>query len=259
MRLKRTSLLGLPISLSATSAETVEGIAQSLRSDRPTLVTFVNPHAFYLSSINQSYLNSLWHFDMVLPDGIGTVKALQWLHNQNVERQSFDTTSLYHPVLDLLDQGGFSLCLIGAKPGIAHLAQQKMEAKYPHVDYRGCLDGFCSFDEAVRWTIERRPDVVIVGMGAPRQEAYLLRLKQSGFTGLGMTCGGFLDQIAENETYYPKIVDALDMRWVYRLFKEPRRLARRYLIEYRGFVLSVLYRRASKALFDHDGIPIVWR
>ena len=246
MGLNRTSLLGLPISLSSSPSDTAEAIDRILASPDPGLVTFINPHAFYLSSENQSYLNSLWHFDMVLPDGIGAVLALRWLHNQKVERQSFDATSLYHPVLRLLNQRRCSLCLVGAKPNIADLAQAKMASKYPNIAYRGCIDGFCSFDTAIRWTMERMPDVVIVGMGAPRQESFLLRLKQSGFRGLGITCGGFLDQIAENEIYYPKLFDKTDTRWLYRLLKEPKRLSRRYLFEYRGFILNVLYRYAAK-------------
>jgi N-acetylglucosaminyldiphosphoundecaprenol N-acetyl-beta-D-mannosaminyltransferase len=259
MQPKRVSLLGLPVSLSATKASTVSSMMQILRSPTPGLVTFVNPHAFYLSSINQGYLNSLWHFDLVLPDGIGVVKAMRWLHRENVERQSFDATSLFNPVFSLLNDGKFSLCLIGAKPSIASLAQKRMMSKYPQIHYKGCLDGYRSFDELVAWTMERKPDVVLVAMGAPHQEAFLLRLKQSGFSGLGITCGGFFDQFSESVSYYPPIVDKLEMRWIYRLLREPKRLARRYLIEYRGFVLNVLYRRAVRRVFNQSDMPMIWK
>ena len=219
MQPERASLLGLPVSLSAKTTDTLSMMERILSGSSAGLVTFINPHAFYLASVSQSYLNCLWHFDLVLPDGIGVVKALRWLHGEDVERQSFDATSLFDPVLDLLSQGGHSLCLVGSKPTIANSAKERMRAKYPDIRYAGCLDGFRSFDESVAWIMDRNPDAVLVGMGAPNQEAFLLRLKQSGFSGLGITCGGFFDQLTEGERYYPYIIDKLDLRWLYRLFK----------------------------------------
>ncbi len=255
----RTSLMGLPVSLSGRLEDTLSVVEKILASPSPGLITFINPHAFYLSSTSQGYLNSLWHCDVVLPDGIGVVKALRWLNNKDVERQSFDATSLYDPVFKLLNQGSFSLCLIGAKPAIAEAAQEKMAATYPDIRYLGSLDGFRSFHESIDWVMARKPDVVLVGMGAPYQEAFLIRLKQSGFTGLGITCGGFFDQMVKRDRYYPQIFDSLNLRWLYRLSKEPQRLARRYLVEYRSFVLNVLYRRAMHRVFGQHDIPVVWK
>jgi len=203
-------------------------------------VSFINPNAFHLRWGDQAYANALWQFDLILPDGIGVVKALRWINGIDVERQSFDCTSLFHPILNHLDLTRSSLCIIGGHPGVAEQAKEKMRYVYPNVDYLGVMDGFRSFDEITNWVKVRDPDVVLVGMGAPAQESVLLRLKYDGFSGIGLTCGGFLDQYILDSQYYPVFIDRMNLRWLYRLVNEPRRLGQRYLIQYQSFVYDVI-------------------
>lgn len=240
MELRKSSLLGLPVSHARSMADSLTLIQERLSKREPCIVSFINPYAFDLRWSDQAYGNALWHFDLILPDGIGVVKALRWLNGVDVERQSFDATSLFRPVLSHLNTERKSLCIVGGQPGVAECAQQKMRDAYPDVDYLGVLDGFRPFEEIVEWVKAREPDVVLIGMGAPVQESVLLRLKYEGFSGVGFTCGGFLDQYVVNSQYYPTIFDRLDLRWLYRLICEPRRLGRRYLIQYQNFLFDVL-------------------
>jgi len=76
-------------------------------------------------------------------------------------------------------------------------------------------------------------------MGSLVQESFLLALMGSGWRGLGFTCGGFLDQLSNGFNYYPKLVNALNLRWAYRLAKDPRRLWRRYLLDYPVFAFGL--------------------
>lgn len=236
----KSSLLGLPVSLAETIDTTLRIVSKHLAEREPCIVSFINPYAFDLRVGDQAYANALWQFDMVLADGIGVAKALQWLNGMSVERQSFDATSLFHPVLRQLNCMKKSVCLVGGHPGIAERALQRMKQAYPDVDFLGAQDGYRAFDETIDWVLTRNPDVVLVGMGAPIQESFLLRLKQAGFLGVGFTCGGFLDQYALDPKYYPGIVDRLELRWLYRMIKEPRRLSRRYLVQYQTFVFDLL-------------------
>lgn len=65
------------------------------------------------------------------------------------------------------------------------------------------------------------PDFLIVGMGALMQERFLLKVKDAGYRGIGFTCGGFIHQTANNEIdYYPAWVDRMNLRFLYRMFKE---------------------------------------
>lgn len=239
MSIPKASLLGLPVSLSVSIETTLSFVFSRLKNRESCIVSFINPHAFNIRLADQAYANGLWHFDLVLPDGIGVVKALKWINAIGVERQSFDATSLFHPVLAHLNEHNKSICLVGGLPGVAERALKKMRVTYGDVDFLGALDGYRPYQETIDWVQTRQPDVVLVGIGAPTQESILLRLKQSGFSGLGFTCGGFFDQYASASQYYPKIVDQLELRWLYRLICEPRRLGRRYLVHYQTFVSDV--------------------
>ena len=227
----------------------MHAITEGLMRKSGMCVTFINPHAFYLRAVDQGYANCLWHFDLVLADGIGVSKAVRWLSGESIERQSFDNTSLFRPVLSHLNENKNSIAILGGKPGVAEKAAAKMKSNFPRVRCLGSRDGFLDFGELLNWILALQPDVVLVGMGAPIQEKFLLRLKQSGYRGLAITCGGFLDQYIEGETYYPAIVDKFNIRFAYRLYREPKRLAKRYLIEYQIFILYVMQGLFRKNLF----------
>ncbi|MGE3623585.1 MAG: WecB/TagA/CpsF family glycosyltransferase, partial [Bdellovibrionales bacterium] len=61
-----------------------------------------------------------------------------------------------------------------------------------------------------------------------------------GYGGLAITCGGFFDQYLEGDKYYPDWVDTWNLRFAWRLYKEPRRLWKRYLIDYQFFIWTAL-------------------
>jgi len=84
--------------------------------------------------------------------------------------------------------------------------------------------------------LEYNPDIVIAGMGGVKQEKFLLDLVARGWRGVGFTCGGYLDQLAKRYHYYPRWVDRYNLRFAYRLWQEPSRLWRRYLLEYPLFL-----------------------
>jgi len=81
---------------------------------------------------------------------------------------------------------------------------------------------------------------VLCGMGVPHQERFLLTLKNAGYGGLMISCGGFVDQLAAAQRYYPAWVDKLELRWAWRIYQEPRRLWRRYLVDYWPFILATM-------------------
>ena len=109
--------------------------------------------------------------------------------------------------------------------------------KYPGLNVTACYSGYGQDpDEARQLFVANQVELVICGMGAPLQEQFLDRLVKDGWQGVGFTCGGFLDQTINWKGSYPEWVDRHDLRFLYRLVKEPRRLWRRYLIEYQVFL-----------------------
>ena len=250
-----TDLFGLPLSLDADEPAVLARVDAAIRGES-TYVSFVNPHAWALKDRIADYAGLLAGMDLVLADGIAVAKAAGWTTGAPVSRLSFDTTSLYLPVLGRLEAQGGGLFVVGAKPGVAERAVARMRRTFPGIDYKGVLDGYLPEAEAVDRILAARPHMVLCGMGAPYQERFLARLREAGFAGIAFTCGGFLDQLAETERYYPGWVDRLEARWLYRLVREPRRLWRRYLVEYRPFLAQVLRARLRGATAPLTG-PLV--
>jgi len=70
-------------------------------------------------------------------------------------------------------------------------------------------------------TLDINPDVVVVGMGALVQDRFAVLLRDLGCRSSIYTCGGFLHQTINRINYYPKWINRLHLRTLYRLIKEP--------------------------------------
>jgi N-acetylglucosaminyldiphosphoundecaprenol N-acetyl-beta-D-mannosaminyltransferase len=96
----------------------------------------------------------------------------------------------------------------------------------------------------IRSILRSRARIVIAGLGAPRQERYLLELREAGFRGAAFTCGGYLDQIVRRGVkYYPDAVERLNLRFLQRLLDQPTKMTARYVIEYAPFYACLARRR----------------
>lgn len=246
----KTETVGVPVHavLTANADRTIEAVLELLdgAGREGLLVTFVNPAAVPLARRSASFRQSLRDFDLVFPDGVGMCLAIKWLHGLTARRVSFDTTSLAPAVFKQACSGDLSVVLVGGGPQVAETARAQLAENFPGIRITGCFDGFGNLEAKASAVKELAPDIVICGMGSGRQESFLLELKAQGWRGWGFTCGGYLDQLGAGMTYYPAWVDAANLRWAYRLVREPGRLWRRYLIEYSHFGLLVCAARVNK-------------
>ncbi|WP_296711162.1 WecB/TagA/CpsF family glycosyltransferase [Rhodoblastus sp.] len=237
--LLRASVLGFPTVFADELEDVVRFVVRRIQERRPLLTTFVNPSSISVADSNAGYKNNLLDFDLVLPDGIAFAKAAQWLSGRRAARVSFDSTSLAPPVLSALAHQRSSIMLVGGRPGVAAAARRRLLERFPTLRVIDALDGYGDMEAKTDFIVERAPDVVICGMGAGAQEEHLLSLRAKGWKGFGFTCGGYLDQLNGGFQYYPRIADRLQLRWAYRIWREPRRLGRRYVVQYPRFLAKL--------------------
>jgi len=244
----RVNLHGIPVDSVDHATTVMRTLLAHVDARQPFLLTFVNPAAWAIRRREADYANILRRFDLVLPDGIGVVQVLRALHDPKARRFSFDASSLYLPLFAALDERRASVFVAGAGPGVAGRAVARMREEFPAIDYRGHCDGYAARAALRRAIIEAAPDVVLCGMGVPHQERFLLSLEAAGYGGVMISCGGFVDQLAAASRYYPAWIDRLELRWAWRLYQEPRRLWRRYLVDYWPFILGSLPALARRRL-----------
>jgi N-acetylglucosaminyldiphosphoundecaprenol N-acetyl-beta-D-mannosaminyltransferase len=178
----------------------------------------------------------LGKFTVVLPDGIGMCWAVRLLHGAVAARVSFDTTSLAPLVFQRAAQDGLTIALVGGRSGVAECAASQLRRAFPALRIVAIYPGYGDCSRTITELAALSPSIVICGMGAGPQEQFLIRLAETGWSGIGFTCGGYLDQLAQRLHYYPRWIDAANLRWAYRLIREPRRLARRYGLDYAVFL-----------------------
>ncbi len=232
MHVIRTTTLNLPVDAIVGPPVFTELLEGFREQGVARLFTFVNPGAIALTRRVTDYQDLLAAFDAVLPDGIGMCWAVRVMHKLRAARVSFDTTSFAPAVMEWAVTNHFTVALVGGRPGVAQRAAEQLAKAYPKLEIGLVLDGFGDWTEKIEEIRRHAPDIVICGMGSGQQERFLLSLTAAGWSGFGFTCGGYLDQLADGLHYYPAWIDAANLRWAYRLFREPRRLARRYLIDY---------------------------
>lgn len=200
------------------------------------LVTFVNPFNYGLldAVFKDQELKEFCYYS----DG-SLLCSLLKLKGKRVARISFDFTSIAQSVFENAVKKSQSVALVGGYEGAALGVQEHLRSRFPGIDIRYQSSGFFS-DKVSRDDVLQvcsNLDLVVVGMGSPYQEKFLLDLKGIGWMGTGYTCGAFFEQTARSGgEYYPVLLNKLQMRWLYRLWDEPKKMARRYFVAYPKFI-----------------------
>lgn len=148
------------------------------------------------------------------------------VYGKQVTRRSFDMTSMAPELFSYAEENGKTIYIVASKQEQVEKAMEIFRERYPKVKFAGYRNGYFAseqeMDEEAKHITELNPDFLIVGMGALMQEKFLLKVKNAGYQGVGFTCGGFIHQTSKNEIdYYPAWVDKTNLRFVYRMWKEP--------------------------------------
>ncbi len=165
--------------------------------------------------------------DICTPDGIGVVYASKMIHNPVPERvPGFDLTC---GLLQSISKTGEGVFLFGAKPGIAETAKEKLQEKYPGLVVSGTHDGYFTDDDNTRIIKEINDSgakLLLVCLGAPKQEKWIYAHKDELQVQLAMGVGGALDVFAGNVKRAPQFFIKCNLEWLYRFIKQPSRLRR---------------------------------
>ena len=239
-----TRRIGLLNVCATTQDDAVERVARSVACSSADIFAFCNAHtvntgyssAEFVSAVDQATLFN---------DGVGVDLAGKILYGQSFPA-NLNGTDLTPRILDGLPPGT-RIFLVGSAPGVALIAQQMLSALHPKLRFVGAEDGFFSMDaepELAHKIVATGAQLVLIGMGQPRQELWAARNRNS--IGAVLLCvGAFLDFTAGEVRRAPSWIRRFRLEWVFRLAHEPRRLMRRYLIGNAAFVLRILRQRLN--------------
>jgi alpha-1,3-mannosyltransferase len=212
-------------------------VVAAVATKQPYMIFFANAHTINTARQIDGFSRALQRA-LVLNDGIGVDLASRWLYRRPFPTNLAGTDF----VPELLDRfpGGTRLFLLGASPGVADRAALAIRAQHRHIEVVGTQHGFFAKEDEAG-VLDRiaasGAQFVLVAMGHPRQETWVAQ-NIDRLPATVMCVGALLDFFA-GMPRAPLWVRQLRMEWIFRLLKEPRRLARRYVIGNATFLASI--------------------
>ncbi|HEY8362993.1 MAG TPA: WecB/TagA/CpsF family glycosyltransferase [Tissierellaceae bacterium] len=231
-----------------TFQEAVEEIKSFLQGDSLRVIYTPNPEIVMGAKDNENLRDLLNKGDLVTPDGIGLIYASRIKKKPIKERVTGYDLSL--KMLEIANDNGFGLYLLGGKEGVAEKAAQNIKKDYPNIRiagyhhgyFKGSHNGNQGHEEEKKIIDEinsTNPDIIFVGLGFPKQEIWIdtNRNKIKGKVIIGN--GGVMDILSGNVKAAPNIIRKMGFEWLYRLIRQPSRIKRQIALP--KFMLHVIF------------------
>jgi len=214
-----------------TLPEAVDAIAAMVRAGARGWVATVNVATLMTMRSDPRLQAFVDRASLVVADGQPLVLASRWIATALPERVA--GIDLLEALFARAERDGFGVYLLGARAEVLPAAVSRIKSRWPRLRLCGAADGYFSEEEArtrSRTVAQSRADVLIVGMGVPRQERFLEQHWDELGATVAIGVGGSLDVLAGAKMRAPVILQRLGLEWLFRLAQEPRRLWKRYLV-----------------------------
>ena len=230
---------------------TVEGLHAELARlvwRRDGTVLNANAHCLNLCHEDEGLRGFFAGADVVFCDGAGVRLAARMLGDHLPERITY--ADWLPRLATLAEERGFTLFFLGARPGVAGEAARRLRRSHPGLKITGVRHGF--FDHGagspengtvVAEINAARPDILLVGLGMPLQERWLMENHHRLDVGVALTGGAVFDYASGRLRRGPRVLTENGFEWLARLLVEPRRLWRRYVLGNPLFLARVLTQR----------------
>lgn len=199
-----------------------------------TIVNTINAYSWVMADKDPLFRRALMTGDVLLPDGIAIVWAVRFLLGGKIRKVA--GADLHKAVLDLLETKGGKCFYLGASDSTLNKIRERLMLEYPHVTVKTYSPPYKPVfsEEDNRKMIEAvnafRPDVLFVGMTAPKQEKWVLDNASSLQTRLIGSIGAVFDFYAGVKQRPPQWMIWLGLEWLGRLVSDPKHTWKRYVI-----------------------------
>lgn len=230
MRLMNTEIDNL------TMDETLDAIDSLIKEDNCSYVVTPNVDHIVQLEKDEELKRVYENASLILTDG----KPLIWISNwyKTPIKEKISGSDLFPRVCDLAAKKGYTMYLLGAAEGVADKAAKNLMNKYKGLNIVGTYSPPFGFekDKLELKKIERQiqevhPDILIVGLGCPKQEKYMYHHCKELDVPISFGLGASIDFEAGNIKRAPRWMSEHGLEWLYRITQNPKRLAKRYLVD----------------------------
>ncbi|MCB2156030.1 WecB/TagA/CpsF family glycosyltransferase [bacterium] len=207
--------------------------AQDTDSASPRVITYLNAHTTNLAHRNAEFRDLLERADMRYADGMAVVKAARQLGVHLPER--VNAGDFLPRFLWAANDAGLKIALLGSRQEVVESTARHFEGRVAGLKFCCVHHGHFAVDgpageEVVRVLRDSGANIVLVGMGSPRQEAWALGPGQDCGAKVVWCVGALFEYFSGQRRRAPVWMRRAGLEWLFRLVLEPRRLAGRYLL-----------------------------
>src|SRR5690554_3394837 len=209
------------------------GTLRELPASKKLLISTINQYSFCIAERDPEFKQALLNSDILLPDGVGVVAAVKFLSGKKISKIA-GADLFYHLAYDLNITGG-KCFFLGSSEETLRKIKEKLASDYPAIKAGFYSPPFKpSFsEEENREMVDAvnafNPEVLFVGMTAPKQEKWLAEHKDQIDARVSCAIGAVFDFYAGTVERPDEFWINIGMEWFIRLFKEPKRMWRRYI------------------------------
>jgi N-acetylglucosaminyldiphosphoundecaprenol N-acetyl-beta-D-mannosaminyltransferase len=235
-----------------TMEEALQYVLEAAVGSTPRQLCFVNTDCVNKSVSDQAYRALLDGSDLTLADGIG-IRIAGKITRREI-RQNVNGTDMLPLLCQRLQGSQLGLFFLGARAEVVDAFASWVRNTYPSVHVKGYHDGY--FDASQEGAVLTRiqdsgAEILLVAFGAPRQDIWIGKhLHELGKVRIAMGVGGLFDFYSGRIPRAPQWMRELSLEWAYRLYQEPGRMWRRYLLGNVIFLTRValftVFRRSAK-------------
>ena len=242
---KAIDFLGIKVS-AITKDEIVDKILEFALTGKFKTMTYVNAHCVNISFRDPEYKRILKEMDLVYAGGMGVVWASKLSNRTLVERVNI--LDFFDKLAERLKANKIKIYLLGAKADVVQKAKDMLKKSFS-LEIVGYHSGF--FNEEDELDIVReinilKPNILIVGMGVPKQEKWIYNHLNKLDVNLCWAVGAAFDWLSGYRKRAPRWMIECGFEWLHRLYQQPKRLWKRYLAGNPLFVYRVLKYKLKK-------------
>lgn len=226
VKMPTAPVLGSEISL-LNMGQTLDLFKQWISERTPRRVITVDATALVLAKEDPEFRTILESAALRTADGVGILWALKRAGVAQPNKVS--GVELVEKLVAMSADSGIRLYFLGAAPGVAEMAAERLRLKYPGCNIVGARHGYFGSDSddlVAAEVAETKPDVLLVAMGMPRQEKFILATQNVIQAPLAMGVGGSFDVFSGKTKRAPKFIQSVHLEWLWRLMLNPTKIAK---------------------------------
>ncbi len=219
--------------------EVIKKIAQFIEEGGFHIIATCDAYAFTVASKDEEFASILRSADLATPDGMGVVWGAKLLGIPIKERVA--GVDIVMKLLPIVEKEGWRLYLLGGVPGVAEKASENIRGSFPKIQIVGWGDGYFKEEEekeVVKKIKKSKADILLVGMGIPKQEKFIWRNRKDLGVKVAMGVGGTLDVLSGRARRAPRLMRRYGLEWLYRLLVQPSKIEKVARLPY--FYLLIL-------------------